>query len=107
PGAAFAHHLNRLADERERDGVTVALDRDKPVICHPAIAHHCLQDAGLPGSGYEGRSLLGEAIDGPLVRGAVDAQVSHLGLPSAKLSVEVLHVGESAARGGNSLEVLY
>ena len=107
PVAALAHDLHRAADQRARHGVAVAVDGHEPIVGHDAVAHHGLQEGRLAGRGRQQRGFLGEAVDGPLVRGAMNAHVGHPGLPIRQLGVEVLQVAVSAARREVAFEVLH
>ncbi|ABR91471.1 Hypothetical protein mma_2800 [Janthinobacterium sp. Marseille] len=107
PMGAFAHHLHGLADQLEWHRVAVALDADQPVLGHHTLAHHGVAEAGLAGRGRQMSRLLLESVDGPLVRGAMDAHVGHLGLPGAQLLIEVVQVAEGTPRHEVALDILH
>jgi hypothetical protein len=105
--AAAAQDLDGLADERERHRVAIGLEADEVIVGHAAGLAHLEPEAGLPAGRDEVAALVGESIDRPLMRRAMDADVGDLRFPRTELLAEVLVVDEAPARQEVALEVLH
>ena len=105
--AVASHHLDRLADQRERHRVAVRVNGDEVV-----GRHHPRQRRLEPKRPARWRrnqrvTLASEPVNRPLVRRPVHAHVGHRRHPLLQLLVEVEVVAESPARQEISLEILH
>ena len=105
--ATPASHLDRLPDQGEGHGVAVAFEADQVVGGHDPGLASLEAEAWLTRGGDEVRPLPPEAIAGPLVGGAMHADIGHVVLPLAELLAQVNLIDELAAREKVALEVLH
>jgi ATP dependent DNA ligase-like protein len=102
-----AGHLDRLANQRERHGVAIGLEADEVVLGHAPRLAGLEPEARLPRRGDQGLVFPREAIDRPLMGGAVHAHVGDVALPLAQLLQQVLIIDEGPTREEVALEVLH
>jgi len=105
--AVAAVDLDGLADQQEGDRVAVGLDADEPVVGDDARRRRLQAKARLARGGEQHRLLLGEAVDRPLVRGAVDAHIGDGGHPLGKLLVQVEYRVRRTNQTGNLVFPFY
>src|SRR2546428_1519566 len=105
--AGTAQHLDRLADEGERDRIAIGVDIDQVVLGHDAGQARLEPEARLAGRRDQVRLLLREALARPLMGRAMDPHVGDGDAPLGQLLVQIDVVHEGAAGQEIALEVLH
>src|SRR5438270_295169 len=94
---ALALDIHRLPNQAKRHRVAVRLKAHEPILGNDAGHAASERKAGLPANNEEVLALALEALDGPLMRGAVHALIGDVEVPLIELLLEIHHVHEAAA----------
>ncbi len=104
---AIATDFHRLPDQAERDRVAIRFEADEIVLGDQPRMTRLVLEPRLRASRHQEGLLLREAINRPLVRRAVDADIGHRRHPRGELLVEILIVTERPAREKIAAEVFH